>query len=237
MKSILSVVRKSIAVIGAVAMMITLMTAIIPTQPAYAELVAPSSQAVESQAVESAGVGAVAGKVAIKLAAGVIGNMLSESGNRGTQYLMIVQNESQFPVTFQGTCQWGNGYWPLLSQPIEPGEASFGTSASSQFQYAGVYRTAIPNSSVQNSLVFGAFRRQPIVGSSIKRDLIDSVVSLDCGRYSNVNNLPWRDSRTDDVTRDVQTTPPLRLVVRHLKRRYPPATNDVTVYEFRITNG
>lgn len=240
MKSILSLVRKSIAVIGAVAMMITLITVIIPMQPASAESVVPSSEAVEPQsiepqAVEPAGFVAVAGKVAINLAAGVIGNKLKSSGNSGTQYLMIVQNESQVPVTFQRTCQT-KGYWPLLSEPIDPGYAAFGVSASSQFQYAGVYRTAIPNSNVQNSLVFGAFRNQPLVGSSTKRDLIDAVVNVDCAQYSNQKLSPWRDARSDDATRDVQTTPPLRIVARHLKRKYLPATNDVTVYEFRITN-
>jgi hypothetical protein len=245
MKSILSVLRKFIAVIGAVAMMITFMTTIIPTQSAAAQSAevqsevqpaAAQSAEVQSAEVQPAGAAAVAGKVAIRLAVSAIGNALSGSRRSGTQYLIRIDNETNFPVTFQSVCEVRNGYWPLLSQPIEPGITSYGFTAGSEFQFAGVYRTEIPNSNVR-SLVFGAFRTQPRLSSSIKRDLIDSVISLDCGRYSNRNNAPWGDSRDNNRSpRNVDTTPGIRLVRRHLKMTFPPATNEVTVYEFRITN-
>ena len=250
MKSILSVVRKSIAVIGAVAMMISLMTVIIPTQPAAAEsapaeapAAAPYSEApaaAESSAPSSEEAAPAAkiaaGKVLTRIALQAIGNSIAESRRTGTQYLVRINNETDHTVRFENICQWrGQGYWPLFSDNIEPGYTAYGVSARDEFQYAGVYRTTVPNSA-QSNLVFGAFRRDPRIGSSVKRDLIDAVATLNCSRYNNAESAPWGDARNPGLRQlDVQT-PPVRLIVRHLKTRFPPATNDVTVYEFRITN-
>jgi len=241
MRSILSVVRKSIAVIVAMAMMISLMTVIIPTQPAAAESSVPSSVAAESSAPSSeeaapAAVKIAAGKVLTKLAANAIGNAIFNSRRSGTQYLVRINNETNHTVRFENICQWSRqGYWPLFSEDIEPGFTAYGVSARDEFQYAGVYRTTVPNST-QSNLVFGAFRRDRTIGTSIKWDLIDAVSTLNCSRYNNAERSPWGDARNPGLRQfDVQT-PQVRLIVRHLKTQFPPATNDVTVYEFRITN-
>ncbi|NET46416.1 hypothetical protein [Okeania sp. SIO2B3] len=252
-KYIFSVLRKSIAVIAAVAMMISFMAVIIPTQPAAAQSEPPAVAQSEPPAAAQSEPPAAAQSeppavaqseppaaqkitVPIKDLAPAIAQLLLSIGGNKTQYLVTVSNESNYTVRYQDICQWrGEGYWPLPSDSLDTDQASAGISTDDEFQFAGVYTTGVPGQS-QRTLVFGAYRDDPFIGPSDKTHLIDDVSGLNCSKYDNPERWPWADVRENPQIDLPVTGLPLKIYARHYKTKYPPAPNDVTVYEFRITN-
>jgi hypothetical protein len=215
--------RRFLVYIVGVVMMSTMLQMFIPTQNAFA-------------AVSAAAVVKIA-SATVTIGSAIAGNIRPKD----SVYLITAANPTNNKtLRFENACEV-KGYWPLTSQPIPPDNLSYGVTSQKEFQVVGIYSIETDDKTPKKQyLAFGAYRDQPTISKSKKKILSDVVSSYDCRKYTNINGPLWKDVRDDFFIekQDVpNTTPPLQTFARHLKSgSFPPATNNVTQYEFTLEN-